>query len=159
MLNFVYLRSSRLHFPIFWLDSCIVNKGEKFRHVLACCMHLEGFQVVSSYFWARAVPRWSSAWPVSSTGLTSVSSQVLGDLVHRFDRWGRPVWPVRVRLKQLLCFVMWFACIRLGGIALVQGELACVQGSTLWFSNFSLVVCALCLIMVLSWMCQLFALA
>jgi hypothetical protein len=30
MLNFVYLRSSRLNFLHFWIDSCIVNKGEKF---------------------------------------------------------------------------------------------------------------------------------
>jgi hypothetical protein len=25
-------------------------------------------------------------------------------------------------------FARWFACIRLGGVALVQGEFACVQG-------------------------------
>jgi hypothetical protein len=36
----------------FWLDSCIVNKGEKFELEMACWMHLEGFQVVSSHFWA-----------------------------------------------------------------------------------------------------------
>jgi hypothetical protein len=48
MLKFVYLRSSRLHFLQFWLDSCIINKGEKLEHDLDCCMHLEGFQVVSS---------------------------------------------------------------------------------------------------------------
>jgi hypothetical protein len=30
------LRSSRLHFLYFWLDSCIVNKGEKFELELAC---------------------------------------------------------------------------------------------------------------------------
>jgi hypothetical protein len=52
MLNFVYLRSSRLHFLHFWIDSCIVNKGEKFELEMACWMHLEGFQVVSSQFWA-----------------------------------------------------------------------------------------------------------
>jgi hypothetical protein len=28
----------------------------------------------------------------------------------------------------LLCFVKWFACIRPGGVPLVLGELACVQG-------------------------------
>jgi hypothetical protein len=50
MLNFVYLRSSRLKVLHFWLDSCIVNKGEKFELEMACCMHLEGFQVVSSHF-------------------------------------------------------------------------------------------------------------
>jgi hypothetical protein len=35
MLNFVFLRSSRLHFLLFRFDSCIVNKGEKFELVLA----------------------------------------------------------------------------------------------------------------------------
>jgi hypothetical protein len=50
MLNFVYLRSSRLNFVHFWLDSCIVNKEEKFELEMACCTHLEGFQVVLSYF-------------------------------------------------------------------------------------------------------------
>jgi hypothetical protein len=52
MLNFVYLRSSRLNVLHFWLDSCIVNKGEKFELVLGFWMHLEGFQVVLSDFWA-----------------------------------------------------------------------------------------------------------
>jgi hypothetical protein len=51
-LNFVYLRSSRLKVLHFWLDSCIVNKGEKFELEMACWMYLEGFQVVSSHFWA-----------------------------------------------------------------------------------------------------------
>jgi hypothetical protein len=50
MLNFVYVRSFRLNFLHFWLDSCIVNKGEKFELESACCTHLEGFQVVSSHF-------------------------------------------------------------------------------------------------------------
>jgi hypothetical protein len=51
-LNFVYLRSFRLKVLHFWLDSCIANKGEKFELGMACWMHLEGFQVVSSHFWA-----------------------------------------------------------------------------------------------------------
>ena len=46
---------------------------------------------------------------------------------------------------QLLCFVKWFACIRPGGVALVQGELACVQGELfvvfeLWFGGLLLFV-------------------
>jgi hypothetical protein len=41
-----------LSFSHFWLDSCIANKGEKFEIEMACWMHLEGFQVVSSHFWA-----------------------------------------------------------------------------------------------------------
>jgi hypothetical protein len=74
MLNFVYLRSSRLHFLHFWLDSCIVNKGEKFELEMACWMHLEGFQVVSSHFWALVCTGLTgqSADPVHmlGTGLT-----------------------------------------------------------------------------------------
>jgi hypothetical protein len=61
MLNFVYLRSSRLIVSLFWLDSCIVNKGDKFELEMACCTHLEGFQVVSSYFSALAVSQVASA--------------------------------------------------------------------------------------------------
>jgi hypothetical protein len=39
-----------------------------------------------------------------------------------------------------LVFKWWFACIRLGGVAFVQGELACVQGELfvvfeLWFGG------------------------
>jgi hypothetical protein len=52
MLNFVYLRSSRLKVLHFWFDSCIVNKGEKFELEMACWMQLKGFQVVLSLFWA-----------------------------------------------------------------------------------------------------------
>jgi hypothetical protein len=52
MLNIVYLRSSRLKVLHYWLDSCIANKAEKFELEMAYWMHLEGFQVVSSHFWA-----------------------------------------------------------------------------------------------------------
>jgi hypothetical protein len=53
MLNFVYLRSSRLKILHFWLDSCIANKGGgEFELEMSCWMDLEGFQVVSSHFWA-----------------------------------------------------------------------------------------------------------
>jgi hypothetical protein len=67
-------------------------------------------------------------------------SQVLGDFAHRSDRWGWPVWLVRAKLKQLLYFARWFACIRPRGVALVHGELACVQGELfvvfeLWFGD------------------------
>jgi hypothetical protein len=47
---------------------------------------------------------------------------------------------VRAELMQLLCFMRWFACIRPGGVALVQGKLACVQGELVvvfefWFGG------------------------
>jgi hypothetical protein len=58
-----------------------------------------------------------------------------------------------------LFFVKWFACIRPGGVALVQGSLHVCRGSSLRFSSFGLVVCALCLSIVLSQMCQAVVLA
>jgi hypothetical protein len=51
-------------------------------------------------------------------------------------------WSNRSELSWCSCpvFVKWLACIRLGGVALVQGELACVQGELfvvfeLWFGG------------------------
>jgi hypothetical protein len=61
---------------------------------------------------------------------------------------------------QVLCFMKWFACIRPGGVTLVQGELECVPGELdVVFRVFGLVVCALCLSMVLSRMRRAVALA
>jgi hypothetical protein len=141
MLNFVYLRSSRLKVLHFWLDSCIVNKGEKFELEMACWMHLEGFQVVSSHFLALVC-----------TGLTGQGHRSdrsecwsCAHVEHRSDRWWWPVWPVRAELLQLLYFKWCLACIRPGGVALVQVELAYVQGeffvvfraSLWWFALFA----------------------
>jgi hypothetical protein len=61
-------------------------------------------------------------------------------VTHRSDRWYWLVWLVRAELSQLPCFKWCLACIRLGGVALVQGELACVQGELLvvfelWFGG------------------------
>jgi hypothetical protein len=51
---------------------------------------------------------------------------------------------VRAELLQLPCFKWCLACIRPGGVALVQGELACVQGEPFvlfalvwWFALFA----------------------
>jgi hypothetical protein len=66
---------------------------------LDCYMHLEGFQVFSSYFWAPAVPRLSSTWSVSSTGLTSVSSEG-PDWRPQGGEWE----PIKILFKELgLC--------------------------------------------------------
>jgi hypothetical protein len=87
----------------------------------------------------------------------------LGSVAHRSDRSGSPVWPVRVLVlctcwapvwsvvvtgligqnwadAATLFFFKWFARIRPGGVAVVQGELACVQGELfvafeLWFGG------------------------
>jgi hypothetical protein len=49
-MNFVYLRSYMLKLFAFFLDSCIVNKGEKFVHVLGTWEHLEGVPIGSGSF-------------------------------------------------------------------------------------------------------------
>jgi hypothetical protein len=129
MLNFVYWRSFRLLFLHFGLDSCIVNKGEKFEHVLVYWMHLEGFQVVSSHFWALCV-----------TGLTDRRAGPV-HMLH-IGLTGGGDRSNRSELSWCSCsvFINWFACIRPGGVALVQGELACVHGELfvvfeLWFGG------------------------
>jgi hypothetical protein len=143
-------------FCIFWLDSCIVNKGEKFEHVLGYWMHLEGFQVVLSHFWdllctgltgcghrsgrSRVLALFtccSAVWPVALTGLTGQSRD---DVAALFSSSG------------VHAFVQGeFHCFR--------GSLHVCRGSSLWFSSFGLVVCALCLSIVLSRMCRAVALS
>jgi hypothetical protein len=92
-------------------------------------MHLEGFQVVSSHFWALCV-----------TGLTSQSAgpvhMLRTSLIGGGDRSDQS------ELSGCSCsiFIKWFVCIRPWGVALVQGELACVQGELfvvfeLWFGG------------------------
>jgi hypothetical protein len=128
----------------FWIDSCIVNKGEKFKHDLACCMHLEDFQVVSSYFWAWAVSQVASAWPVWYISLAGVVPRCWAILSTGLTS--------QSKAEAAALFAKWFACIRPGGVAFVQG-------GSLWFSSFGLVVCTLCLSIVLSRMCRAVALA
>jgi hypothetical protein len=122
-----------LHFGI---DSCIVNKGEKFELVLGYWMHLEGFQVVSSHFWALCVTGLTGCghWSNRSEGRSC------SHVEHRSDRGGDR--SDRSELSWCSCsiFIKCFACIRPGGVALVQGEIACVQGELfvvfeLWFGG------------------------
>jgi hypothetical protein len=166
MLNFVYLRSSRLKFLHFWLDSCIANKGEKFELELSCCTHVEGFQVVSIYFWARAISQVASAWPVRSTGLTGVVPRcwviLSTDLTGEGDRSDRSElsWcSCSVSCGRLHAFIHrelhWFR----GSLHVCRGSLHVCRGSSLWCSSFCLVVCTLCLSIVLSRMCRAVALA
>jgi hypothetical protein len=156
MLNFVYSRSSRLKVLHFWLYSCIANKGEKFELEMACCIHLEGFRVVSSHFWA----------PVC-TGLTGQGHQSdrsecwsCSYVAHWSDRWCWPVWSVRAELLQLPYFQVVF-CMHLsrGSCIGSWGACMCAGGALCSFLSFGLVVCALCLSIVLSRMCRAVALA
>jgi hypothetical protein len=124
---------------MFWATECIWKVFRWFRAISGLCV--------------------SPIWPVEVTSLIGQSV----DPVHilRTGLTGGGDRSDQSELSWCSCsvFIKWFACIRLGGVALVQGELACVQGSSLWFSSFGLVVCALCLSIVLSQMCRVAALA
>jgi hypothetical protein len=119
----------------FCLDSCIANKGEKLELEMACWMHLEGFQVVVSHFWAQlhtGLTGRSPVWPVRVLACSYVG--------HRSDRWWWPVWPVRPKLMQLLCFLQVVcmhssrgSCIGSGGACLCAGELFVVFRALVWW--------------------------
>ena len=61
----------RVEFFHFRLDSCIVNKGEKFGHEKDCCIHLEGVHALWDAFWEVGI------FPLV-TGLTGVGIGLTG---------------------------------------------------------------------------------
>jgi hypothetical protein len=132
----------------FWLDSCIANKRKKFELEMACWMHLEGFQVVSSHFWALLV-----------TGLTGVSAgpvHMLGTgLTGDDDRSDR----CELKVLQLPCFQVVCMHSSRGRCIGSGGACMCAGGSLCGCSSFVTVVCALCLSFALSRMCRAVALA
>jgi hypothetical protein len=123
------MRSSRLKVLHFWLDSCIVNKGEKFELEMACWMNLEGFQVVSSHFWALVC--------TSLTGRGHRSDQsecwTYSHVAHRSDRWCWSVWLVRAELLQLPCCQVVFCMHSSRELHWFRGSLHVCRGSSLWF--------------------------
>jgi hypothetical protein len=137
MLNFVYLRSSRLHFLHFlaWFMHC-QQGGE----VWACFGLLNAFRRFSGGFEPflgsvvhRSDRLWSPVWPVKSVGPVHMLLSGLTGGVDRSDT-SEPRW------CSCSVFVKWCACIRPGGVPLFQGELACVQGELfvvfeLWFGG------------------------
>jgi hypothetical protein len=129
LLNFVYVRSSRLKVLHFWLDACIVNKGEKFELEMACWMHSEGFQVVSSHFWAPLC-----------TGLTGRLHRFdrsdcwyCAHVGHRSDRWWWPVWPVWAEVLTAILFSSGLHAFVQGELHWFRGSLHVCRGSSLWF--------------------------
>jgi hypothetical protein len=88
------------------------NKGEKYELEMACWMHLEDFQVVLSQFWALVC---QCAGPVHM-----LHTDLTGG-VDRSDWSGLSCCSCPI-------FKWCIACFRPGGVSLVQGEIACVQG-------------------------------
>jgi hypothetical protein len=134
-LTRMQLPSSKLLFPIFGLILAFSTRGRS----LCIFWPTEcGFRVVSSHFWAPRVSkftRWSSAWPVVLTGLTGVSVRSCAML--------RTVLIDQSKAGVVALFVKRFACIHPGELHWFKGSLQVCRGSSLWFSSFALVVCAL----------------
>jgi hypothetical protein len=155
MLNFVYLRSSRLNVL----------------HFLAWFMHCQqGGEVWAWIGLLHTFKRFPSGF-----------EPFLGSVAHRSDRSRSPVWPIRV-LAPFTCWApVWpvvvtgltsqswadaaalfsssglHAFVQGGGIG--SGGACMCAGELFVFSSFGLVVCALCVSIVLSRMCRAVALA
>jgi hypothetical protein len=114
-MNFVYLRSYMLKLFAFFLDSCIVTKGEKFVHALGTWECLEGVQIGLGNFWAV----WCRAGLLGRSIRPQAVSWGAGDLTALWRRSNHPG-----HVKQFLLFAAFPCCI----VALVQGEWALAQG-------------------------------
>jgi hypothetical protein len=128
-MNFVYLRSYMLNFFAFCLDSCIVNKGEKFVHDLGTWERLEGVPIGSGNFEQFGVV------PVTWCGLNA--PQVVRCMVGSLTALSKVS-----RFLLLVAFTCCFAALVQGKCALAQGELAYVQGEL--FVVFELWIGGLC---------------
>jgi hypothetical protein len=112
---------------IFGLIHALSTMGEKFEHVLAYWMHLKGYYVVLSHFWAMLC-----------TGLTGWGHRSGRSECRLLFRCWAPVWPVlltgqsKAESATLSCDVVCMhssrgSCIGSGRACMcVQGELACV---------------------------------
>jgi hypothetical protein len=153
-MNFVYLRSYMLKLSAFCLDSCIVNKREKFVHALGTWECLEGVPIGSGNFWAV----WCRAGLMGRSNRPQAVRCVVGGLTAWGRRSNRP--GQSEQFFALCCFPVLLCCICLGGVCFGSGgSLHMCRGSSLWCLSFGSVVCALCLSMVLSRMCRAVALA
>jgi hypothetical protein len=101
---------------------------------MTCWMYLEGFQVVSSHFWALVC-----------TGLTGWGHRsnrsecwTCSHVAHRSDLWCWRVWLVRAELLQLPCFKWCLACIGSGGACMsAGGVLYGFRALVWWFALFA----------------------
>jgi hypothetical protein len=152
-MNFVYLRSYMLKLFAFYLDSCIVNKGDKFVHALGTWECLEGVPIGSRKFWAV----WCRAGLLGRSNRPQAVSCCAGGLTALWRRSNRPG-----PSEQVLIFAAFPCCIAAlvqGSVLWLRGSLHMCRGSSVWCSSFGSVVCGLCLSMVLSRMCRAVALA
>jgi hypothetical protein len=138
-MNFVYLRSYMLKVFAFSLDSCIVNKGEKFLHVLDTWECLEGVPIGSGKFWAF----WCRAGHMGWSNRLQAVKWVVGGLTA----WGR--WSNRPGQSEQVfafcCSPVLHCCICSGGVFFgsggacicAGGALCGVRASIWWFVLFA----------------------
>jgi hypothetical protein len=152
-MNFVYLRSYMLKLFAFYLDSCIVNKREKFVHGLGTWECLEGVPIGWGKFWVV----WCRAGLLGRSNRPQAVRWGAGGLTALCRRSNRPwAWWV---VFALCCIPVLHCCIGSGGVCFGSGGACICAGGLFWCSSFGSVICALCLSMVLSRMCRAVALA
>jgi hypothetical protein len=138
-MNFVYLRSYMLKLFAFCLDSCIVNKAEKFVHVLGTWGHLEGVPIGSDNFWKV----WCRAGLMGRSNRPQAVRWQVGGLTAQCRRSNRP----RQGEKDLApcCIPMLHRCIGSGGVCFGSGGACICAGGALcviralvwWFVPFA----------------------
>jgi hypothetical protein len=104
-------------FCIFVLIHALSTRGKS----LSMFWPTECIQKIFRWFWAISGLYCAQVWPVRCVGHVHMLGTGLTGGVNQSDR---------SELSYCSCsiFEIWFACIRPGGVALFQGELACVHG-------------------------------
>jgi hypothetical protein len=137
-MNFVYLRSYMLKLFAFCLDSCIVNKGEKFVHDLDTWECLEGVPIGSGIFWAV----WCRAGHLGRSNRPRAVRCVVGGLTALWRRSNRPGHGEQN--FALCCIPVLHCCISSGGVCFGSRGACICAGGTLcgvcalvrWFALF-----------------------
>jgi hypothetical protein len=136
-MNFVYLRSYMLKLSAFFLDSCIVNKGEKFVHALGTWECLKGVPIGSSKFWV--------VWCRSGLMGRSKPPRAVRCVVGGLTAWGRrsnrpgsgEQFLLFVAFLWHCCIVSWGVCFGSGGSCICAGGALCgVWALVRWFALF-----------------------
>jgi hypothetical protein len=137
-MNFVYLRSYMLKRFAFCLDSCIVNKGEKFMCVLGTWECLKGVQIGSGKFWVV----WCRAGLLGRSNRPQAVGRSAGGLTALWRQSNRP--GLSEKIFALCCIPVLHCCIGLGGSVLwlrgsmhmCRGALCGVWALVRWFVLF-----------------------
>jgi hypothetical protein len=124
-MNFAYLRSYMLKVFAFCLDSCIVNKGEKFVHALGTWECLEGVPIGSGNIGAV----WCRAGLLGRSNRPQAVRCGTGGLTALYRRFNRPGQSEQV--FSLCCIPALHCCICSGGVCFGSGGACICAGGAL----------------------------